>query len=90
MVQGIPRANDFRRKVEFIRLVLKEWITNGGIGNSDMEAQGRLRWDGYRELVNAPKQAKHVWVTVGARQGDDRRVAWFDPRKPLETVPDIQ
>jgi hypothetical protein len=90
VLQGIPRANDFRRKVEFVRTVLKEWISNGGLGNSNMDPETRLRWGGYRELVSSPKELKHVWVTIGARRGDDRRVAWFDPRKPLEKVADIE
>jgi hypothetical protein len=90
MIQGIPQANDFRKKVEFIRLVVKEWVTNGGLGNSNMEPEGRLRWTGQREIVNVKVPYKHVWVTVGARNGDDRRVAWFDPRKPEATIPDIQ
>lgn len=89
MIQGIPTANDFRRKVEFIRLVVKEWATNVGMGNSNMEPEGRLRWEGYRELVNVKVPYKHVWVTVGARGGDDRRVAWFDPKKPTALIPDI-
>lgn len=90
MIQGIPTANDFRKKVEFIRLVVKEWVTNGGLGNSDMEPKTRLRWGGSRELVNVKVPYKHVWVTVGARDGDDRRVAWFDPKKPTVDIPDIE
>jgi hypothetical protein len=90
VLQGIPQANDFRKKVEFIRTIVGEWIRNGGLGNSDMEPEGRLRWLGNRELVNVKVPYKHVWVTVGARGGDDRRVAWFDPRKPKEIVPDIE
>jgi hypothetical protein len=90
MVQGIPQANDFRKKVEFIRLVVKEWVSNGGLGVSDLSTAGRLRWQGVRELVNVKVPYKHVWVTVGARNGDDRRVAWFNPRKPTELVPDIE
>lgn len=90
MIQGIPHANDFRKKIEFIRLVVKEWVTNGGLGNSNMEPAGRLRWAGCREVVNVKTPYKHVWVTVGARDGDDRRVAWFDPKKPEVIVPDIE
>ncbi|KAG9229281.1 putative Serine/threonine-protein kinase plo1 [Amylocarpus encephaloides] len=89
MIQCIPQANDFRRKIEFIRQVFKEWVSNGGLGNSDMNAEGRLRWLGHRERVNVKTPYKHVWTTVGARQGDDRRVAWFDPLKPSEIVPDV-
>lgn len=90
MIQGIPTANDFRKKVEFIRSVVKEWVSNGGLGNSEMEPKGRLRWAGYRELVNVKVPYKHVWVTVGARNGDDRRVAWFDPKKPESIISDIE
>ncbi|TVY83345.1 Cell cycle serine/threonine-protein kinase CDC5/MSD2, partial [Lachnellula suecica] len=88
-LQGIPAANEFRRKVEFIKTVVREWVTNGGIGNSDMEPSSRLRWIGYRELINVKVPYKHVWVTVGSRNNDDRRVAWFDPRKPHVDIPDI-
>lgn len=90
MIQGIPQANDFRRKVEFIKSVVKEWVKNEGMGISDMEPSGRLRWSGYRELVDVKVPYKHVWVTVGGRNGDDRRVAWFDPSKPDAIVPDIK
>ena len=90
MIQGIPQANDFRKKIEFIRDVVKEWTSNGGLGNSAMSSERRLRWNGNRELVNVKVPYKHVWVTVGARNGDDRRVAWFNPRKPREIVPDIE
>lgn len=89
MVQGIPSANDFRKKVEFIRSAVKEWVTNGGIGNSNMEPHGRLRWTGCREQINVKVPYKHVWVTVGSRNNDDRRVAWFNPRKPDVDIPDI-
>ena len=90
MIQGIPQANEFRKKIEFIRLIVKEWVHNGGKGISDMTPEARLRWDGNRELVNVKVPYKHVWVCVGGANGDARRVAWFNPRKPLEVVPDIQ
>jgi len=90
MLQGIPQANDFRKKVEFIRSVVKEWVTNGGLGISDMTPAGRLRWNGNRELVNVKVPYKHVWVTVGGKNGDERKVVWFNPRKPDELVPDMQ
>jgi hypothetical protein len=90
MIQGIPEANEFRKKIEFIRLAVKEWVTNGGLGNSNMEPAERLRWTGLREVVNVKVPYKAVWVTVGARNGDDRRVAWFDPKKPEATIPDIE
>lgn len=90
MIQGIPQANFFRKKIEFIRLVVKEWVTNGGLGNSNMEPEKRLRWAGCREIINVKVPYKHVWVTVGANMGDDRRVAWFDPTKPEAIVSDIE
>jgi hypothetical protein len=90
MIQGIPRANDFRRKVEFILDITREWIKNNGLGNSQMEPGQRLRWLGHREKENVKIPYKHVWATVGARGGDERRVAWFDPRKPEQIVPDME
>jgi hypothetical protein len=90
MLQGVPTANDFRKKIEFIRLVVKEWVTNGGLGMSDMTPEGRLRWNGSRELVNVKVPYKHVWATVGCKKGDERKVVWFNPRKPHEIVPDVQ
>jgi hypothetical protein len=83
-LQGIPAANDFRRKIEFIKNVVKEWVSNGGLGNSSMSREGRLRWTGYREVHNADLAQKHVWVTVGARWGDQRISTFVDPRKPWE------
>jgi len=50
----------------------------------------RLRWMGLRDVVNVRSPYKHVWATVGARGGDERRVAWFDPRRPAEMVPDME
>ena len=87
--QGIPMANDFRRKVEFIKKVVKEWVANGGMGNSSMSREDRLRWTGHRETVMAAPQ-KHVWVTVGARWGDERRTAFVDPRRPGEIGEDLE
>jgi hypothetical protein len=83
-VQGIPAANDFRRKIEFIKNIVKEWVANGGLGNSSMARETRLRWTGYRELVNTTIPQKHVWVTIGARWGDQRLSTLVDPRKPWE------
>ncbi|KAK6613988.1 plk plk-unclassified protein kinase [Botrytis cinerea] len=89
MIQGLPQANDFRRKVEFIRSVVKEWVQNGGLGISDMEPKTRLRWMGHREIYD-DKKLKHVWTTVGGRRGDERRVAWYDPRNPQEVIFDAE
>ena len=81
MLQGIPAANDLRRKVEFIRDVVREWVGNGGLGNSNMDRERRLQWTGCRETVHSGP-SKHVWVTIGARWGDERFSALVDPKKP--------
>ncbi|KAK1239662.1 hypothetical protein MKX07_001116 [Trichoderma sp. CBMAI-0711] len=89
-IQGIPAANDFRRKVEFIKNVVKEWVSNGGLGNSSMERESRLRWTGYRETVHATAPQKHVWVTIGARWGDQRISTLVDPCKPWELGEEVE
>ncbi|KAI1870278.1 hypothetical protein JX265_006448 [Neoarthrinium moseri] len=89
MLQGIPAANDFRRKVDFIKNVVKEWVSNGGIGNSDMSRENRLRWTGCRETFTSGP-SKHVWVTIGARWGDERYSAMVDPKKPHELGEDVE
>lgn len=88
-LQGIPAANDFRRKIEFIKNVVKEWVLNGGQGNSSMTRESRLRWTGCRETTNASAPQKHVWVTVGARWGDQRLTTYVDVRKPWELGEDV-
>lgn len=89
MLQGIPQANDFRKKLEFIRSAVKEWVSNGGIGNSDRSSEYRLRWGGARETINVTIPYKVVWGTIGAKDGDGRVCAWFDPKKPMANLPDI-
>ncbi|OLN82017.1 Serine/threonine-protein kinase plo1 [Colletotrichum chlorophyti] len=88
-LQGIPAANDFRRKIEFIKNAVKEWVTNGGLGNSAMDREHRLRWGGHRETVMGNTPIKGVWVTVGARGGDTRLSAYIDPTNPLEMGEEI-
>lgn len=89
MLQGIPAANDFRKKVDFIKNVVKEWADNGGMGNSNMSREKRQKWTGYRETVhNGP--SKHVWVTIGARWGDERFSAVVDPKRPHELGEDVE
>ena len=83
-LQGIPAANDFRRKIEFIKNVVKEWVSNGGLGNSSMSRESRLRWTGYREIISSTAPQKHVWVTIGSRWGDQRVSTFVDPLKPWE------
>lgn len=81
-LRGIPAANQFRRKVEFVRDVVREWTANGGLGNSDLSRERRLRWTGVRETRGVQIPSKHVWVTIGARKGDERLAAMVDPRRP--------
>ncbi|KAK5624673.1 hypothetical protein RRF57_000389 [Xylaria bambusicola] len=80
-IQGIPGANDFRRKIEFIVSIIREWTTNNGLGNSRMDREHRLMWAGSRETVRSGP-SKHVWVTIGARWGDCRYSAVVDPKNP--------
>ncbi|RYC62205.1 hypothetical protein CHU98_g4003 [Xylaria longipes] len=80
-IQGIPGANDFRRKIEFIVGIIKEWTTNNGLGNCRMDRDHRLMWMGSRESVHSGP-SKHVWVTIGARWGDCRYSAIVDPKNP--------
>lgn len=89
-LQDIPAANDFRRKVEFIKNVVKEWVANGGLGNSSMKRETRLRWTGHREIVHSTAPVKHVWVTIGARWGDQRLTTLVDPRRPWDLGEDIE
>ncbi|CAH0047987.1 unnamed protein product [Clonostachys solani] len=89
-LQGIPTSNDFRRKIEFIKNVVKEWVANGGLGNSSMDRENRLRWTGYREIVHATSPQKHVWVTVGSRWGDQRLSTYVDPKKPWELGEEVE
>lgn len=90
-LQGVPSANDFRRKIEFIKNVVKEWVSNGGMGNSSMSRETRLRWTGYRETpLSAAEPQKHVWVTVGARWGDQRLTTFVDPRQPWKLGAEVE
>lgn len=88
-LQGIPTANDFRRKVDFIKNVVKEWVDNGGLGNSNMSREMRQKWTGCRETVRSGP-SKHVWVTIGARWGDERFSAVVDPKRPHELGEDVE
>ncbi|KAI6250422.1 Cell cycle serine/threonine-protein kinase CDC5/MSD2 [Erysiphe necator] len=90
MILDIPQANDFRRKIEFIVLCIKEWTTNGGMGISDLSVKGRLRWNGARQRIDTKAPYKQVWVCVGGRATEERKVMWFDPRVPDLISPDIE
>ncbi len=81
-LRPIPAANQFRKKIEFVRDVVRGWVVAGGLGNGDMSREGRVRWMGVRETKGVPIPAKHVWVTIGARNGDGRVAAMVDPRRP--------
>ena len=88
-LQGIPAANDFRRKAEFIRAVVKEWARNGGLGKSDMSREGRLKWPGLRQTKDCEVMMKQAWVTIGARGEDSRHAVWVDSRNPTMLLEDI-
>ncbi|KAI1649743.1 kinase-like protein [Daldinia loculata] len=89
MLQGIPTANDFRRKIEFIKNIIKEWVVNGGLGNSNMDRERRQQWTGCRETMHSGP-SKHVWVTIGARWGDERYSALVDPKRPGELGSEVE
>ncbi|KAH7035365.1 kinase-like domain-containing protein [Microdochium trichocladiopsis] len=89
MLQGIPAANHFRQKIEFIRGIIREWVMNGGIGNSRMSREHRQQWTGCRETVHSGP-SKHVWVTIGARWGDERYSAMVDPKRPGELGEEVE
>lgn len=88
-LRGIPDANGFGLKMRFIHKVVSEWVSNGGIGMSDMSRDGRLMWDGVRQTKNIELVTKHVWVTVGARGQDSRHAVWVDCRNPTILLEDI-
>ncbi|KAH0536309.1 hypothetical protein FGG08_006802 [Glutinoglossum americanum] len=69
----VMEANRFRSKMSFVRDVIGEWIALGGIGRGvDDPDKDLRRWTGPRERRTAKKDptTKMVWVTVGARGGD--------------------
>lgn len=88
-VRAIPEANDFRRKVEFIRQVVREWVSNEGIGNARTDRASRIKWLGSRETFGITAPQKHVWVSVGARWGDHSASCLVDPRTPSELGQEI-
>lgn len=88
-LQGIPDANGFRAKIQFMQQVVQEWVRNGGMGRSDMSREGRLKWDGMRQTKNTECVTKHVWVTVGARGKDSRHAVFVDSRRPTVLLEDI-
>ena len=88
-IRVIPEANDFRRKVEFVRQVVREWVSKGGIGNARMDRDHRIRWLGARETFGITAPQKHVWVSIGARWGDQSVSCLVDPRHPAELGQEI-
>ncbi|RAL62503.1 hypothetical protein DID88_005068 [Monilinia fructigena] len=65
----------------------KQTILGEKLSLSDVQLKSG--WMGYREVYD-DKKLKHVWTTVGGRKGDERRVAWYDPRKPQEVIYDAE
>ncbi|KAG8527177.1 uncharacterized protein KY384_008607 [Bacidia gigantensis] len=58
----VLHANQFERKLEFVRDLLAVWVSEGGIGC--MGEKRGWRWEGMSE-----ESGKSVWVTVGAKGG---------------------
>jgi hypothetical protein len=54
-----------------------------------LSREGRLRWTGVRETKGVQIPAKHVWVSIGARGGDQRLAALVDPRRPGVILEDV-
>ena len=67
----VVKANELRQKLEFVRDLVKIWIENGGLGCMQTGTQ-RLIWTGLAERAGNNKKQKLVWVTVGAKGGDER------------------
>ena len=61
-------ANDLRSKVSFITDVVGIWVEEGGLGC--MGTKNRMMWEGIGGKVE--KGSKLVWVTAGAKGGDER------------------
>lgn len=88
-MRDIPATNQFRKKIEFIRDMVREWVKNGGLGNTNMDREHRLRWTGIREKyvmqqgeMKPAQPFKMIWVTVGARWGDRRVACYVNPMNP--------
>jgi hypothetical protein len=70
----VMEANRFRSKMTFVRDVIGEWIALGGVGRGFEDPDKELKhWKGPREKRTGKKDpaTKLVWVTVGARGGDE-------------------
>ena len=66
------RANDLVRKLEFVSEVVGQWISNGGLGRLDADAEvggEKLYWEGAMVRDQARKVER---VTVGRCGGDVR------------------
>ncbi|KAI9731509.1 MAG: Cell cycle serine/threonine-protein kinase cdc5/MSD2 [Cirrosporium novae-zelandiae] len=66
----ILETNEFRKKLEFVLVIIKRWLSNGGLGNGcrdeDLFYKGTMEKQRWAE--------KRVWTTVGALGGDGRMV----------------
>ena len=58
--------NELHAKVSFVKDIVGIWCEAGGLGR--MGGKQGLKWEGMSE-----KAGKHVWVTIGAYGGDDKK-----------------
>ena len=64
--QDVITANELVGKLTFVRDAVGFWAREGGLGCMGGENRG-FKWEGMRE-----KEGRLVWVTVGAKGGDER------------------
>lgn len=64
----VVRANMFEQKLEFLLMVLDQWLEGGGLGRSLSGSSEPLQWDGLWVKDHAKKVD---WVTVGRYGGDE-------------------
>ncbi|KAJ4297147.1 Cell cycle serine/threonine-protein kinase cdc5/MSD2 [Collariella sp. IMI 366227] len=89
-MRGIPAANQFRPKIEFVRDVVREWTAGGRIGNSDFRG-GKVALDGGEgddegggsgEESGGGRAGEACVGDDWGEEGDERVAALFDPRWP--------
>jgi hypothetical protein len=85
--EAIIISNQFQKKLMFIKRLLGHWISHNGLGNGAKGMSNSFRWDGLRGKPTSTEPLRHVWVSLGAREGDlDREVIGFDPANPHRQV----
>jgi len=71
--RDVMEANRFHIKMQFVLEVICEWILLEGVGRGFEDPDKELKqWVGPREKrVGRGGSTKLVWVTIGARGGDE-------------------